>query len=78
MNTIGIVFVAAIAAWIATLPAPAQMTATLRLTRSCRHGRQPVKLAFRPAVFDGDVAALCEARLSQATVKSSHAVRPLR
>lgn len=27
------------------------------------HGRQPVKLAFRPAVFDGQVAALCEARL---------------
>ena len=43
-----------------------------------RHGRQPIKLAFRPAVFDGHVAALCEARLAQAAVKSSHAVRPLR
>ena len=34
VNTIGIVFVAAIAARIATSLAPAQMTATLRLTRS--------------------------------------------
>ena len=34
VNTIGIVFVAAIAARIATSGAPAQITATLRLTRS--------------------------------------------
>jgi hypothetical protein len=34
VNTIGVVFVAAIAARIATSPAPAQMTVTLRLTRS--------------------------------------------
>jgi hypothetical protein len=34
VNTIGIVFVAAIAVWIAMSPAPAQMTAALRLTRS--------------------------------------------
>ena len=34
VNTIGIVFVAAIAARMATSPAPAQMTAALRLTRS--------------------------------------------
>jgi hypothetical protein len=43
-----------------------------------RHGRQPIEFAFGPAVFDGHVAALCEARLAQAPVESSHAVRPLR
>jgi hypothetical protein len=34
VNTIGVVFVAVIAARMATSPAPAQITATLRLTRS--------------------------------------------
>ena len=43
-----------------------------------RHGMQPVKLAIGPAVFDDNIAALFKAHLGQATVKSSHAVRPLR
>jgi hypothetical protein len=44
------------------------------------HGdRLPAMAAdFRPAAFDGHVAAFCEARLAQPSVKSSHPVRPLR
>ena len=42
------------------------------------HARQASKLAFGPAVFDGNVTALNEACFAQAFVEPDHAVRPLR
>src|SRR5262245_45586915 len=43
-----------------------------------RHCGQSIKLALRPAVFDGHVSALSEPRLAQTPVESDHAVGPLR
>jgi len=49
-KTIGVILVAAIAAWMPTSPEPAKMTETLRPTRSVAHGGQPLELTVRPAV----------------------------
>src|SRR5262245_43827086 len=38
---------------------------------SC-HGRQAIKLAFRPAIFDDEVSAFCKTRLAQAPMESNH------
>ena len=43
-----------------------------------RQCRQPIVLTLGPAIFDGQVAALDEARVAQAPVESRHIPRPIR
>src|SRR6516164_8689188 len=77
VNTMGIVFVACIAALIATSLAPARMT-LIAADKITRHRRQPVKLTFRPSLFDGHVAALDKTDVAKTLVESDHAIGPLR
>ena len=70
-KTIGIVVVAAFAASAAGVLVAA-ITATWRRTRSAAKRRQPIILAFRPAVFDRHVLALDIAGFLQALAERGH------